>query len=287
MSPKICSVGEVTDFSPLDYSRPGPMTSLDPAQVRLADGLPDDPAGICAAVQSLVIQPGDATAAGVQDHRLAEKNIRPVRRLIEVLAALDPAPLHQPRTPASRVVGTCRHFATLSCALLQLRGIPARARCGFATYFVAGRNVDHWITEYWRDEERRWVRIDTEILGHSVVSRPDDLVAGQFLTGGEAWAWYRSGSVDGQLFGVPGIDDAWGPAEIRGNAIRDLAALCQREMLPWDEWGRMEASYAGNTGADYDRLIDGVAATCAGGTSAAVAELYASQDLAVPQDMIG
>lgn len=270
----------------LDYRQPGPMTSLDPAQVRLADGLPDNPAGICQAVQSLVIQPDDATVAGVPEHRLAEKNIRPVRGLIEVLTAGDPAPLHQARTPASRVVGTCRHFAVLSCALLQLRGIPARARCGFATYFVAGHNVDHWITEYWHAQERRWVRVDTEILGQPLVPSPADLAAGEFLTGGEAWAWYRSGSVDGQLFGVAGVDYAWGPAEIRGNAIRDLAALCQREMLPWDEWGRMRASYAGKTGPEYDRLIDNLATACASQDSRAITRLYASEDLAVPRDMI-
>ena len=49
---------------------------------------------------------------------------------------------------------------------------------------------------------------------------------------------------------------AWGPAEIRGNAIRDLAALRKLEMLPWDEWGRMTASYQGKTGPDYDALMD-------------------------------
>jgi hypothetical protein len=262
------------------------MTSLDPAQARLADGLPDNPVGICAAVQGLVIQPDDATAVGVPEHRLAEKAIRPVSALIEALAVLDPAPLRHPRAPGKRVVGTCRHFAVLSCALLRLRGIPARARCGFASYFLPGHNVDHWIIEYWQDEEHRWVRVDTEILGQPLVGSPDDLAAGEFLTGGEAWTLCRSGQADPQLFGVAGVSYAWGAAEIRGNAIRDLAALYRREMLPWDEWGRMEASYAGKTGPDYDRLIDTVAATCGSGDSSAVARLYASQDLAVPRDMI-
>ena len=36
--------------------------SLDPAQAGLADGLPDNPVGICAAVQSLVIQPDEDLA---------------------------------------------------------------------------------------------------------------------------------------------------------------------------------------------------------------------------------
>jgi hypothetical protein len=50
---------------------------------------------------------------------------------------------------------------------------------------------------------------------------------------------------------------------VRGNAIRDLAALNKIEMLPWDEWGRMEASYKGRTGADFDALIDLIALTTA------------------------
>ena len=64
----------------------------------------------------------------------------------------------------------------------------------------------------------------------------------------------------------------WGPAESRGNAVKDLAALNKVEVLPWDEWGRMTASYEGRTGAEYDRLID----------PAAITALYQSADLAVP-----
>ncbi|MET9525897.1 transglutaminase domain-containing protein [Streptomyces coeruleorubidus] len=55
-------------------------------------------------------------------------------------------------------MGTCRHFATLACAILRARGVAARARCGFGTYFVEGRGLDHWITEYWHTAEARWVR---------------------------------------------------------------------------------------------------------------------------------
>lgn len=269
-----------------DYSQIGPLTGLEPAQVRLAEGLPDDPVAICAAVQSLFIQPGDASALGVAEHRLAEKNLRPVSKLIAALTAVNPAPLHQARRPEERVVGTCRHFATLACALLRLRGIAARARCGFGMCFLKGRGADHWITEYWRADERRWVRVDTEHLGHGYVTHPEDLAEDEFLTGGEAWAQYRKGVIDPQMFGVPGTDHAWGPAEISGNAVRDLAALCKHEMLPWDEWGRMTAAYQGTTGSDYDQLIDEVAAACSADDPLALARLYTHEDLTVPDRLI-
>lgn len=265
-----------------DYARPGPFTSLEPAQLRLLEGLPEDPVGICAAVQVLVVQPADAVTSGIPESRIAEKNIRPVSELISALTALDPAPLHQPRTPETRVVGTCRHFATIACAILRARGIASRARCGFGTYFLAGRGVDHWITEYRDDHDGRWVRVDTEHLGKGYVDRPDDLAPDEFLTGGEAWLRYRNGSIDPALFGVAGTEHAWGPAEISGNAVRDLAALCKQETLNWDEWGRMTAAYEGRTGSDYEQLIDEVADTCATDDPAALARLFSHGDLAVP-----
>ncbi|MFD1535700.1 transglutaminase-like domain-containing protein [Nonomuraea guangzhouensis] len=273
--------------STIDYSGPGPFTRLDADQLPLTKRLPITPVDICEIAQGLVIQPHDAASLPVPQERLAEKSLRGISDIIRSLTSLDPAPLDVPRPAHLRVVGTCRHFALLSCALLRLQGIPARARCGFATYFVPGKSVDHWITEYWHTDEHRWVRIDTEILGgQNLVAAPEDLADGEFLTGGEAWSLYRQGAADPDSFGVAGVAHAWGVGEIRGNAIRDLAALQKIEMLPWDEWGRMEASYQGATGPDYDSLMDAIATTCAADDPEAMARLYESEDLEVPTHMI-
>ncbi|MCA2211786.1 transglutaminase-like domain-containing protein [Wangella sp. NEAU-J3] len=51
---------------------------------------------------------------------------------------------------SSTPTSTCRHFAVLACALLRHRGIPARARCGFATYFQPGKGLDHTSGDGWR-----------------------------------------------------------------------------------------------------------------------------------------
>jgi hypothetical protein len=80
--------------------------------------------------------------------------------------------------------------------------------------------------------------------------------------------------------------DNWGAAEIRGNAVKDLAALNKVEVLPWDEWGRMTEAYDGNTGADYDELLDTLARVCAGDESGAVSALYAHEDLTVPPALL-
>ena len=266
----------------INYATGGPLTDLGQTRRSVLDEIAGEPVDICRPASSLVIQPNEAKDLGLPAHRFAENQIRPVGALIDALLAMDSAPLNVAREPSRRVIGTCRHFAVLSCALLRYRGIPARARCGFATYFEPGKGLDHWITEYWHNGDRQWVRVDSEIIHQSVVARPEDLRVGEFLTGGEAWMAFRNGSIDASHFGVFGTEN-WGPAEIRGNVIKDLAALNKVEMLPWDEWGRMEASYKGETGADYDELIDTIAVACTSDDQSAVTDLYALDELRVPE----
>lgn len=217
--------------------------------------------------------------AGVPDQ------IRRADALLRQLLAIEPVPVTVARAPRCRVVGTCRHFAVLSCALLRHRGIASRVRCGFATYFEPGLGLDHWVTEFRDHDEARWVRIDSEVLALTLVPDPSDLAPDEFLTGGEAWTALRRGEIDDSRFGVAGTQN-WGAAEISGNAVKDLAALNKVESLPWDEWGRMTEAYQGRTGPDYDDLIDVVAAACADDDLATVASLYQRTELQVPAGLI-
>ncbi|WP_211239315.1 transglutaminase-like domain-containing protein [Actinokineospora inagensis] len=258
----------------LDLATAGPFTELDHEL-----SLPADPVAICALVRELVIQPHEAP----DQTRLAENQLRPARDLVRTLLTLDPGPLTAGRPPEHRVIGTCRHFAVLACALLRYQGIAARARCGFATYFQPDRGLDHWIVEY--HAGTRWIRLDPETLGGTVVANAHDLTPDQFRTGGEAWQAHRCGQIDAAHYGVYGTEN-FGPAEISGNAVRDLACLNKVETLPWDEWGQMTAAYAGTTDSEYDTLIDRVAAVCATDDPAAIADLYTHPDLRVPDTLI-
>jgi Transglutaminase-like superfamily len=269
----------------IDYATPGPLTSLDGVDAAALEPVARHPVEICSPVYALVIQPNDAEAIGMPSERFGENQMRPVTRIAQALLALDPAPLTVPREPEKRVIGTCRHFAVLSCALLRYRGIRARVRCGFATYFQPGKGLDHWITEYWDDNGSRWVRIDSEVLTGTVLPHPEDLRAGEFLSGGEAWSAWRRGEICASDFGVWGTEN-WGAGEIRGNAVKDLAALNKVETLPWDEWGHMEAAYRGEAGADHDELLDELAAVCAADDPVAAATLYSRDELTVPADLI-
>ena len=70
--------------------------------------------------------------------------------LLDKALELDGCNLAIPRAPDKRVIACCREFATLMCALLRSKGIPARSRCGFAVYFGwTGEFEDHWSCEYW------------------------------------------------------------------------------------------------------------------------------------------
>ncbi len=265
----------------IDYAAAGVFTSIDAG---LVTGLPADPVGVCAAVSTLVIHPFDAERLALGERRMSTSSLRPVARILAELLALDPAPPSAPRAPADRVVGTCRHFATVSVAFLRALGTAARARCGFASYFQPGRHVDHWVVEH--HDGIRWRRVDPEVLDSDKVRDPTDLGPDEFRSGGEAWQLVQAGGADPMTFGVPRTDDAWGPAEIRGNAIRDLAALMKIETLPWDEWGRMTDSYRGDTGPDFDDLIDEVSIACAA-DDVAVVECYRNPELMVPSALTG
>lgn len=265
-----------------NYATPGPLTDLADVDPAVLAPVPADPLAICGPVPAMVIQPHDAKPLALPADRFEERNIRPAAEIVRAMLALDAAPLTLPRPPDRRVIGTCRHFAVLATALLRHRGIPARARCGFATYFQPGKGLDHWVIEY--HDGGRWIRLDAEVLGTSVLSHPEDLRPWQFLTGGEAWQAFRRGEIDAGQFGVFGTEN-WGPAEIMGNAVRDLAALNKVELLPWDEWGRMAEAYQGKTGPDYEELMDELAAVCAADDPARIAALYRHEALRVPVDL--
>jgi hypothetical protein len=142
-----------------------------------------------------------------------------------------------------RVGGTCRDFTALTVAALRAHGIPARARCGFGAYFSGDTMEDHWVAEYWRSDEHRWVLVDAQIdarqrevfdIGFDLADVPRD----QFVVAGRARRQCRAGEDDPNRFGLSSLDE-FGDWWIAANLIRDVAALSGLELLPWDVWGIM------------------------------------------------
>jgi Transglutaminase-like superfamily len=131
------------------YLCPARMTASPPGGA--LEKMPRDIPALCETVQGLLLHEHWSPAYGetLLPARRAESQIRPVKELLARAAEHDPAPLTKPRPPGRRVVGVCRHFTLVTVAALRARGVPARARCGFATYFERGAFIDHWVAEYW------------------------------------------------------------------------------------------------------------------------------------------
>ena len=206
----------------------------------LFDGLPDGIPALCRVVQGLVIHFLWAKAYGVEviDERRPELEVRRVSRKLQHLAAGDPRPLDIAREAHARMLGTCRDFSVMLCGMLRHRGIPARVRCGFATYFQADHYEDHWIVQYWRPADRRWVMVDAQLdalqRDHLHIDfDTTDLPDGRFLPAGRAWRMCREGKADPERFGILGMSGRW---FVRGNVVRDLLALNKLEVSPWDRW---------------------------------------------------
>ncbi|MGW6485774.1 hypothetical protein [Streptomyces sp. NPDC055056] len=107
-----------------------------------------------------------------------------------------------------------------------------------------------------------------------------------FVSGGEAWQQYRGGLLPRRPPDGGASNQKWEPEGISSTTVRDLAALCQVEMLPDDVWGRMAQVHEGRMPAAYDNLIDVTAAACARGDTANLARLFSTNDLAVPPHML-
>jgi Transglutaminase-like superfamily len=229
----------VQDF----YTRPSAMTSAG-RYAPLLEALPGDVTELTRVVQGLGVY--DAVARdfygfAIPDGREAEIHIRPVEGMLERLLQLDDRPLSAPRPVARRLVCRCRNYTLLLLAMLRAKGIPARARCGFGTYFNPPCFEDHWACEYWRAAEARWALADPQFdevwraklnIRHDILDVPRD----RFLVAGDAWAKCHAGQADPSRFGIQfaGLRGLW---FIAGSIVRDLAALNGAEMLPWDVWG--------------------------------------------------
>ena len=155
--------------------------------------------------------------------------IRHIARLLDAVLDLEPAPLHVARPVERRVVVDCRHFAVLLCAILRHRGVPARARCGFANYIGGDAPLtDHWACEYWDAAHGRWVMEDPDLQRHDV---PNDA----FLTGAYAWRLASADPVFAERCAYSERIRGW--EALRLNVVCDVAAVNGFASVSGDGWG--------------------------------------------------
>jgi hypothetical protein len=226
------------------YSKPGMMT--DPRKhAYLLAGLQDDLVSLCQVVQNNLIHVFWAERMGVNltEDQQSTLQMRSVSEKLAHIAETSDQPLSMPRSLNQRQVGNCRDFTVLLVSVLRHKGIPARARCGFGTYFDPDQYVDHWVCEYWNALKRRWVMVDSQLDSFQTEALnirfdPLDVPPDEFLTAGKAWKVCRSGKVDPDKFG---IFDMHGLRFVWGDVVRDFLSLNKVEILPWDGgWGFLD-----------------------------------------------
>ncbi len=203
-----------------------------------------------------------------------------------------------PRSPEERVVACCREFTVLATALFRAKGIPARARCGFATYLAKpGLYEDHWVCEYWNGNT--WIAIDPQIdpFQQSVLQNyantetdiepeykqmllsldPLNVSNKHFINAGIAWNMMRDDEVSSSRFGIGadpkefGLKSLYGAWFVRGQLLRDFASLNKVEAVPylvrlefgekWDAWRLVSARDDELSEKDWE-LLDTLAELC-------------------------
>jgi hypothetical protein len=252
------------------YVIPGIMTDLNEF-VYLFDGLPTELSRLRDIVQGLLVHIFWIERYGftLPDERKEEVQIRTVTKKLRRIWELDDRPLTFSRALDRRLVGNCRDFSVLLCSALRHLKVPARARCGFGIYFLPGHYEDHWVCEYWKAEEERWVMVDAQLdsLQRQLLDiqfNPLDVPSDQFVTAGKAWLMCPEGGVDPSKFG---IFDMHGVAFIQHNLIRDFLSLNKIEILPWDNWGLMKKDNQAAASEDVE-LMDHLARLTLAGNEA-------------------
>jgi hypothetical protein len=211
-------MSETTNF----YRRSGPTSDLGRHR-KLVLGLPADVEALAVIVRGLLLHNFVAKAQGLQfsAERMSHMQSIGAEAILDNVISLDPGPLALERPAERRMVGFCYHFALLHCALLRATGTPARARCGFVSYFEARRWIDHWVVEYW--DGGGWRLTDPQI-GRGDLTRDD------FQSGAAAWNQCRGGA---SIPAVYGNGELWGWDELRGSLINDVGALNKVEVSGW------------------------------------------------------
>lgn len=223
--------------SPNRWLAHSPMT--EPAALAaLVARLPNEVAALNRVVQGLLVhcdwleQYDEVAAFGT-----VSRSTLPVEQRLAALIERDGRALDEGRVPARREIGTCRDFALLLCAFLRTKNIPARLRCGFASYFGEDWE-DHWVCEYWDSRGAGWCLSDAQLdsviaAACGVTFDTSDVPRHMFLTAGEAWLRCRTGSDDPQRYGQGSIRGVW---FMMVNAARDALAINNRETSAWDRW---------------------------------------------------
>ena len=263
------------------YSMPGLLTDLS-AYAEIIGEITDNPEFICQIVQGLMVHGAWTKQYGFDFSEEKCFHLLNMSALLKKILEFDSRSLTIARLPENRLMACCREFATLACAIMRAKGIPARSRCGFSVYLGGkGSLEDHWVVEYWNGN--RWIMNDPQIdpfqlsrlkkWGYNKLSvqselhvpNPHDLTDNDFIIAGKAWQMCRKAVISPDICGIADLHGLW---FVRGQLLRDFAALNKVEIVPhlcrtergldWSEWELMVKKDDEITAKDLE-LLDYIA----------------------------
>lgn len=227
----------------------------------LYEPLPETLPELCQVVQGLLlhVMHTDRYGVALSEQGKKEVRLREIEDILQRAIELSNRPLIQPRDPNNRVVSHCRDYAVLLCSFLRHKGVPARVRAGFATYFVPETHQTHWLCEYWCQDRVQWIMVDAQL--DDIQSRyykidfdPLNVPPNRFIYAGQEFRLLKE---DAENY------------DVRRSLIQDFAALNKIEVEIWDtisimdtdkkqnpEAFRLLESIAKKTTSSDDRLIE-------------------------------
>ncbi len=144
-----------------------------------------------------------------------------VQSILKALLSYDSRGLVKDRKVENRLVLACREYAILLASILKYMDIPARVRCGFATYLNPGSYTSHIICEVWNKDENRWMLVDP---GKDMV----DFSREQFELGNDTWLKMQNNEIELKLYSMMGQP---GMVIITIALCHDLASILGSEYL--------------------------------------------------------
>ena len=212
------------------YTNPGEFRHL-------YNGLPSSPEGISAVIHAQLIHPVAAHILSIELTEEQKEDERNCPNMVKILAKLQeraPIGLSLDRRPEHRVVNNCRGHALFMASVLKSQGVPARLRCGFASYLPFAFSCDHTVLEAWMDGG--WRLMDADATNEFVRSRGYDFDVFDmpyeiFDFGWKAWRRVRGGFDPIEKYGVPGGAHGW--PFLHTALIRDMLALFGQEVPVW------------------------------------------------------
>jgi formylglycine-generating enzyme len=196
-------------------------TFTDPGEYAyLYKNLPDSLPELCYLIKSQFIHPFAELPQykeQIPKERWNEMEKYPtVKSILKGLVTYDPRGFVKDRKPEDRLVLGCRECAIILASVLKHRGIPARVRCGHATYLIPGFHTSHTVCEVWNEKEKRWMLADPS-TGLIDFSRE------KFDFSNDAWLKMQKGEIDPNLYMAP--PNATGLVSIVGKISPDLLSI--------------------------------------------------------------